>query len=95
MKPVSVDPKATTRAAAFELWMNAPNPTVTFFKTLDVTPLVRLSRRRGLKFNMLMCYCIGRAASGIKEFYTLPAAFAGKHLQLEAKTDLTHKQIQI
>ena len=68
MKPVSVDPKATTRAAAFELWMNAPNPTVTFFKTLDVTPLVRLSRRRGLKFNMLMCYCIGRAASGIKEF---------------------------
>ena len=72
MKPVSVDPKATTRAAAFELWMNAPNPTVTFFKTLDVTPLVRLSRRRGLKFNMLMCYCIGRAASGIKEFYTLP-----------------------
>ena len=72
MKPVSVDPKATTRAAAFELWMNAPNPMVTFFKTLDVTPLVRLSRRRGLKFNMLMCYCIGRAASGIKEFYTLP-----------------------
>ena len=72
MKPVSVAPKATTRAAAFELWMNAPNPTVTFFKTLDVTPLVRLSRRRGLKFNMLMCYCIGRAASGIKEFYTLP-----------------------
>ena len=72
MKPVSIDPKATTRAAAFELWMNAPNPTVTFFKTLDVTLLVRLSRRRGLKFNMLMCYCIGRAASGIKEFYTLP-----------------------
>ena len=72
MKPVSVDPKATTRAAAFELWMNAPNPTVMFFKTLDVTPLVRLSRRRGLKFNMLMCYCIGRAASWIKEFYTLP-----------------------
>ena len=72
MKPVSVAPKATTRAAAFELWMNAPNPMVTFFKTLDVTPLVRLSRRRGLKFNMLMCYCIGRAASGIKEFYTLP-----------------------
>ena len=72
MKPVSIAPKATTRAAAFELWMNAPNPMVTFFKTLDVTPLVRLSRRRGLKFNMLMCYCIGRAASGIKEFYTLP-----------------------
>lgn len=45
---------------------------VTFFKTLDVTPLVRFSRKRGLKFNMLFCWCIGKAASGIKEFYTLP-----------------------
>lgn len=33
MKPVAVDPKTTTRAAAYELWMNAPNPMVTFFKT--------------------------------------------------------------
>ena len=45
---------------------------VTFFKTLDVTPLVRLSRKRGLKFNMLLCWCIGKAASEIKEFYLLP-----------------------
>ena len=72
MRPIAVDPKTTARAEAYALWMDAPNPMVTFFKTLDVTPLVRLSRRRGLKFNMLMCYCIGRAASGIKEFYTLP-----------------------
>ncbi len=72
MSPIQIDPKTTTRAAAFELWMDAPNPMVTFFKTLAVTPLVRLSRRRGLKFNMLLCFCIGRAASGIKEFYTLP-----------------------
>ena len=47
-------------------------PMVTFFKTLDVTPLVRASRRKGLKFNMLMCWCIGRAASSIKEFHMLP-----------------------
>ena len=40
--------------------------------TLDVTPLVRFSRKRGLKFNMLLCWCIGKAAGGIKEFYTLP-----------------------
>ena len=72
MKPVVVDPKDTTRAAAYDLWMSAPNPMVTFFKTFDVTPLIRLSRRRGLKFNMLMCWCIGKAASGISEFYTLP-----------------------
>ena len=72
MRPIAIDPKATGRGAAFDLWMDAPNPMVTFFKTLDVTPLVRLSRRRGYKFNMLLCWCIGRAASGIREFYTLP-----------------------
>ena len=72
MKPTVIDPKTTTRAEAYALWMNAPNPMVTFFKTLDVTPLVRLSRKRGLKFNMLLCWCIGKAASEIKEFYTLP-----------------------
>ena len=72
MKPTAVDPKATSRAAAFELWMDAPNPMVTFFKTLDVTPLVRLSRKKGLKFNMLLCWCIGRAASQVSEFYLLP-----------------------
>ena len=55
MKPTVIDPKTTTRAAAFDLWMSAPNPMVTFFKTLDVTPLVQFSRKRGLKFNMLLC----------------------------------------
>lgn len=68
-----VNPKETTRAQAFELWMKAPNPMVTFFKTLDVTRLVRVSSRRGLKFNMLMDWCIGKAAADIKEFYLLPA----------------------
>lgn len=72
MKPTVIDPKTTTRAEAFELWMSAPNPMVTFFKTLDVTPIIKLSRKRGLKFNMLLCWCIGKAASEIKEFYLLP-----------------------
>ena len=72
MKPIAIDPKTTSRAEAYELWMNAPNPMVTFFKTLDVTALYRLSRKRNLKFNMLFCWCIGRAASKIKEFYLLP-----------------------
>ena len=67
-----VNPKETTRAQAFELWMKAPNPMVTFFKTLDVTRLVRVSSRRGLKFNMLMDWCIGKVAADIKEFYLLP-----------------------
>ena len=72
MKPTVIDPKTTTRAEAYAIWMNAPNPMVTFFKTLDVTPLMKLSRKRDYKFNMLLCFCIGKAASEIKEFYTLP-----------------------
>ena len=67
-----INPQETTRAYAFEMWMQAPNPMVTFFKTLDVSRLARISRRKRLKFNMLMCYCIGRAATQVKEFYLLP-----------------------
>jgi chloramphenicol O-acetyltransferase type A len=67
-----INPKDTTRAAAFELWMKAPNPMVTFFKTLDVTNLIRISKRNDMKFNMLLDYCIGKAAAPIREFYVLP-----------------------
>jgi len=67
-----VNPKETSRTQAFELWMKAPNPMVTFFKTIDVTRIVKVSRKRGYKFNMLLDYCIGRAASTVKEFYLLP-----------------------
>ena len=74
--PRPVNPNDTTRAAAYALWMQAPNPMVTFFKTLDVTHLVKLSRKRGLKFNMLLDYCIGKAAVNIPEFYLLPVGEA-------------------
>ena len=67
-----LNPKDTTRAMAYELWMKAPNPMVTFFKTLDVTNLIRISKRKGMKFNMLFDYCIGKAAVSVKEFYILP-----------------------
>ena len=67
-----LNPKDTTRAMAYELWMKAPNPMVTFFKTLDVTNLIRISKRNGMKFNMLLDYCIGKAAVGVEEFYILP-----------------------
>ena len=69
---IEVTPQDTSRAQAFELWMKAPNPMVTFFKTIDVTRLVKVSRKKGLKFNMLLDYCIGRTAAPIKEFYLLP-----------------------
>ena len=67
-----VKPQQTKRAKAYELWMKAPNPMVTFFKRLDVTPLVNTSKRKKLKFNMLLDYCIGKSASSIEEFYLLP-----------------------
>lgn len=67
-----IDPKQSKRAKAFALWMNAPMPMVTFTKTLDVTNLLRAGRKTGYKFHMLMCWCTGKAASGIEEFYTLP-----------------------
>ena len=79
--PKEINPKDTTRAMAFEFWMKAPNPMVTFFKTLDVTNLVRASKKRGMKFNMLLDYCIGKAAAPVKEFYILPVG--GKLLQYE------------
>ena len=67
-----VNPKDTSRAQAYELWMTAPNPMVTFFKTIDVTRVIKVSRKKGYKFNMLLGWCIGRAASTIIEFYLLP-----------------------
>ena len=67
-----INPQESRRAEAYALWLRAPMPMLTFFKSLNVTRLLRYSRWKGLKFNMLMCWCIGKAASGIEEFYTLP-----------------------
>lgn len=69
----TVDPDATSRAEAFRMWMSSPMPMVTLTKTIDVTPLRRSARRAGCKFNMLLCWCIGRAAAQMEEFYLLPA----------------------
>ena len=66
-----IQPKDSTREAAYKLWMKAPNPMVTFFKTLDVTNLIKLSNKSHMKFNMLLDYCIGKAAVNVKEFYIL------------------------
>jgi len=67
-----INPQETKRAAAFEAWMTSPMPMVTLVKTMDVSNVVKLSRKSGIKFNALMCWCIGRAASGAEEFYMLP-----------------------
>ena len=57
---------------AFKLWMKAPMPMVAFFKKIDITPLAKYAKRHHVKFNMLMCYCIGKAAKQISEFRYLP-----------------------
>ena len=67
-----IDPSRTGRAAAFALWMRAPMPMVTLFKTLDVTRLARRGHRHHRKFNMLMCWCVGKAACQVEEFFLLP-----------------------
>ncbi len=91
-----IDPKGTSRAYAFEMWMDAPMPMVTFFKTLQVSHLLRISRKTGMKFNMLMCWCIGKAASGMKEFYLLPV---GKKLiryeRLAVNTIVANRQGEV
>ena len=67
-----VNPKDTTRAEAFEMWMTSPMPMVTLTKTFDVSRLLKASRKLGVKFNALLCWCIGKAATQIEEFYLLP-----------------------
>ncbi len=66
-----VNPTETSRAEAFKMWMSSPMPMVTMVKTFDVSRLVKVSKKSGMKFNMLLCWCIGKAASGIDEFYAL------------------------
>ena len=67
-----INPQETSRAEAFELWMSSPMPMVTLVKTMDVSRLIKISKRTGMKFTSLMCWCIGKAASQVEEFYTLP-----------------------
>ena len=62
----------SNRAEAFSMWMSSPMPMVTLVKTLDVSRLVKVCKKSGMKFTMLMCWCVGQAASQVKEFYTLP-----------------------
>ena len=67
-----INPQESSRAEAFTMWMSSPMPMVTLVKTLDVTRLVKVSKKSCRKFTSLMCWCIGKAASQVKEFYTLP-----------------------
>ena len=67
-----VNPKDTTRAEAFQMWMTSPMPMVTLTKTFDVGRLLKANKKLGVKFNALLCWCIGKAATQMEEFYLLP-----------------------
>ena len=67
-----VNPQETSRAEAFELWMTSPMPMVTLTKTFNVSNIIKSSKKTGIKFNALLCWCIGKAANQMEVFYTLP-----------------------
>ena len=67
-----INPQETNRAFAFEMWMTAPMPMVTLVKTMNVSHLLRVSKKQNIKFNTLMCWCIGKAATETEELYLLP-----------------------
>ena len=67
-----INPQETSRAEAFELWMTSPMPMVTLTKTFNVSNIIKSSKKSGIKFNALLCWCIGKAASQMEVFYTLP-----------------------
>ena len=67
-----INPQESTRAEAFGMWMSSPQPMVTLVKTFDVSRLRKVSRKTGIKFTVLLCWCICKAASSIEEFFLLP-----------------------
>ena len=66
-----INPQESRRAEAFSMWMSSPMPMVTLVKTLDVSRLIKVSKKSNIKFTSLMCWCVGKAASQVEEFYTL------------------------
>lgn len=71
MKIESVSPLGTSRQSIYEDLKDSACPTIMLSKEFDITPVVRYSKRNGMKLNMLLCWLIGRAASDISEFYAL------------------------
>ena len=45
-----VNPQETGRSSAFKLWMSSPMPMVTLVKTMDVSRLIKYSKRNGASF---------------------------------------------
>ena len=68
---IQINPQDTSRAEAFNLWLSSPMPMVTLTKTFNISNLLKQSKKLNISFNALLCWCIGKAASQIEEFYLL------------------------
>ena len=77
-----VNPQETSRASAFALWMSSPMPMVTLTKTINITRAYKASKNKRIKLNALLCWCIGKAACQVEEFYMLP--IEGKMYQFDS-----------
>ena len=77
-----VNPQETSRASAFALWMSSPMPMVTLTKTINITRAYKASKNKRIKLNALLCWCIGKAACQVEEFYILP--IEGKMYQFDS-----------
>ena len=69
---IEINPQESSRGDAYNLWMSSPMPMVTLTKSFDVSRIVRAARRKGMKFNALLCWCVAKAATQMEVFYTLP-----------------------
>ena len=70
MKKV-ITPAEAGRELEYGYWINNRMPMVHITVTFDVTRLVRRHRRdKRMKMNILMCYCIVKAAQQVKEMHT-------------------------
>lgn len=67
-----VNPMDTVRGEAFDLWMSSPMPMVTLTKTFDVSKVLKKCKKLGVGFNVMLCWCIAKAASQMEVFYLLP-----------------------
>lgn len=53
------------------MWHADGMPMCTIVHTVNITRLVRYAKKHGLKLNMLMAWCIGKAASAVPEFHNV------------------------
>ncbi len=88
-----INPQKSNRAEAFRMWMSSPMPMVTLVKTLDISRLVKVSKKSGIKFNVLMCWCIGKAANECKSSFLDEHMVIGTSAMIQTELDCIVNQL--